>query len=429
MSIVVQSIQNISVAQNADNDSINLFKQFDDPFTTGLVAQFKLYDSSLDGGVSRVVLFDQPGKGAPLTVRNFRNYVNDRDYKNTIIHRSVPDFVVQGGGFVVDGVEEAIAQGDPSKAVSTVRADDPVKNEFSPRRSNVRGTIAMAKLGDDPNSATNQWFFNLVNNSGNLDEQNGGFTVFGKVMSEKDFNPIEAIAQLPIFDARGVFNEGAFDSTPFIDPPQNAEDLKDSNFVRYRSITVDKVDELKFKITRNSNPDLVDARISGTGKLILDYGRNQSGRARITVQATNLLGEKARDTFRVRVQDGRARSLDEITGGALEGDDTVVGTAGDDDLKGRGGDDILEGGLGNDTITTGSGQDMIRLSPQDGMDVVTDFRDGRDRLQLPGSLSFSDLSITKQGAHTLILAGPSALVRLDNIDASSITQADISFLA
>ena len=103
---------------------------------------------------------------APLTVQNFLNYVNKGAYNNSFFHRSVANFVVQGGGFQwVNGAAQAI----PS--------DKPVKNEYS--ASNIRGTLAMAKVGGDPDSATNQWFFNTINNASNLNNNNGGFTVFG----------------------------------------------------------------------------------------------------------------------------------------------------------------------------------------------------------------------------------------------------------
>ncbi|MFO0897506.1 MAG: Ig-like domain-containing protein [Pirellulales bacterium] len=132
-----------------------------------------------------VELYDQQ---APLTVQNFLNYVRDNDYDGSIFHRSVPGFVVQGGGFKTD--------------FSSVPADPAVQNE--PGISNTRGTIAMAKLGGNPNSATNQWFFNLADNSSNLDNQNGGFTVFGKVLGN-GMQIVDAIAALPTTNRGGAF--------------------------------------------------------------------------------------------------------------------------------------------------------------------------------------------------------------------------------
>jgi len=141
-------------------------------------------------GVVEVDLFEET---TPLTVANFLQYVNDGDYENSFIHRSVPGFIVQGGGFTfLNGT------------VTPVPADPPVINE--PALSNIRGTIAMAKQPDDPNSATSQWFFNLADNSDELDNQNGGFTVFGQVVGD-GMAIIDQIADLDIWNAGAPFNE------------------------------------------------------------------------------------------------------------------------------------------------------------------------------------------------------------------------------
>jgi|GEM_PF-1748805 len=120
---------------------------------------------------------------APITTENFLQYVEDDFYDGTIFHRVVPDFVVQGGGFLPgmtmqDGIR------------------DPIMNEFSADRSNLRGTVAMAKLGGDPDSATSQFFFNLDDNSENLDNQNGGFTVFAEVVEGLDV--VDAISEVDL---------------------------------------------------------------------------------------------------------------------------------------------------------------------------------------------------------------------------------------
>ena len=94
---------------------------------------------------------------------NFLRYINEERYNGTIIHRSLPGFVVQGGGFTVPTAND--------QSPTPVPTFTSVVNE--PGNSNVRGTLAMAKLPNNPNSATNQWFVNVGNNSANLDGQNG----------------------------------------------------------------------------------------------------------------------------------------------------------------------------------------------------------------------------------------------------------------
>jgi len=132
--------------------------------------------------------------GTPKTVANFLSYVNNGDYSNIIIHRTVPTFIVQGGGFAYNGGWPAV-----SIFKSPAVANEPVY-------ANVRGTIAMAKLGGNANSATNQWFINLADNRSNLDNQNGGFTVFGEVTGT-GMTVIDQIAAISRYNLGGAFAE------------------------------------------------------------------------------------------------------------------------------------------------------------------------------------------------------------------------------
>lgn len=125
---------------------------------------------------------------APNTVANFLRYVNRGAYDTSFIHRSAPNFVIQGGGYT-------FANGNPV----AIPQDPPVANEF--HVSNKRGTLAMARLPGDPNSATNQWFFNeLDSNAANLDIQDGGFTVFGRIINSAGLATMDAIAAVPIYN-------------------------------------------------------------------------------------------------------------------------------------------------------------------------------------------------------------------------------------
>ncbi len=129
---------------------------------------------------------------APNTVTNFLRYADrsPNGYNGTFIHRLVPNFIAQGGGFITSTFVDT----GTSVNATHIPTDPPVANEF--HLSNIRGTLAMAKLGTDPNSATSEWFFNLIDNSANLDNTNGGFTVFGRVIGN-GMSVVDAIAALP----------------------------------------------------------------------------------------------------------------------------------------------------------------------------------------------------------------------------------------
>lgn len=142
---------------------------------------------------------------APKTVMNFLRYAGRGDYSiNGIIYRSVPGFVIQTGGYSYSNLT---VFNQPYVYYFHVPKDPPVQNEFS--LSNTLGTIAMAKLPGNPNSATSDWFINLADNSANLDYQNGGFTVFGNVIdtsSDPGMSVVNAIANLSTINASSTGN-------------------------------------------------------------------------------------------------------------------------------------------------------------------------------------------------------------------------------
>jgi len=109
---------------------------------------------------------------APITVTNFLKYVDEGFYDNLIFHRVIPRFMIQGGGFDADMREKS--EGQKGK----------IRNESTNGLSNLPGTIAMART-PDPNSAQNQFFINLEDNS-RLDHAGGGYAVFGKVIDGMD---------------------------------------------------------------------------------------------------------------------------------------------------------------------------------------------------------------------------------------------------
>ena len=110
---------------------------------------------------------------APKSVETFVQYVNDKHYNGTIFHRVISGFMIQGGGFTSDMNQKA------TRAPIPLEANNGLKND--------RGTIAMARTGN-PNSATSQFFINVVdNNMLNAPQPDGyGYAVFGKVISGMD---------------------------------------------------------------------------------------------------------------------------------------------------------------------------------------------------------------------------------------------------
>ncbi|MGL6160797.1 peptidylprolyl isomerase [Microbulbifer sp.] len=129
---------------------------------------------------------------APATVENFLAYVDSGFYNGVIFHRVIPGFMVQTGGMTFDFQKK--------------ETREPVANESANGLKNLRGTVAMARL-NDPDSATAQFFINLVNN-GHLDAQKDkpGYTVFGKVV--KGMGVVDKIVAEP----RGLYR--AFPAAP-----------------------------------------------------------------------------------------------------------------------------------------------------------------------------------------------------------------------
>lgn len=131
-----------------------------------------------------VVTLELYPEKAPKTVENFVQYATDGFYKNTIFHRVIPNFMIQGGGF------------DPTYTQKPTR--QPIKNEAANNLKNKTGTIAMARTSD-PHSATAQFFINVADNDF-LDytaptQRGFGYTVFGKVIDGMDI--VNQIASTP----------------------------------------------------------------------------------------------------------------------------------------------------------------------------------------------------------------------------------------
>ena len=146
-------------------------------------------------GSFRVQLFD---KQAPLSAENFLRYVDEGYFDGTIFHRVIAGFMIQGGGLTAD--------------LKDKKGHEPIKNEATNGLKNKRGTLAMART-NDINSATAQFFVNLVDNDflDHSGPSNYGYAVFGKVTSGMDV--IDQIAKVSTTTRSGHQNVPAADVT------------------------------------------------------------------------------------------------------------------------------------------------------------------------------------------------------------------------
>jgi peptidyl-prolyl cis-trans isomerase A (cyclophilin A) len=152
-------------------------------------------------------------RNTPNTKANFQHYANEGAWDGTVFHRSVRTSaggidIIQGGGFNVGG----------DNKVHVIHQETGIGLELA--NSNVRGTIAMARTSD-PNSNTNQWFFNVQDNTV-LDTTGGGYTAFGAVLDQESLNTMDALAAMPTatvpaYTADAPYNGASFDDVPIID--------------------------------------------------------------------------------------------------------------------------------------------------------------------------------------------------------------------
>jgi cyclophilin family peptidyl-prolyl cis-trans isomerase len=140
-------------------------------------------------GNFKIELFEDK---APVTVKNFLQYVNDKHYDGTVFHRVISDFMIQGGGF------------EPGMKEKKTR--DPIKNESSNGLSNLKYTVSMARTSE-PNSATAQFYVNVKDNTF-LDKAKArdgvGYCVFGRVIDGTDV--VDKIKAVETGNAKGFEN-------------------------------------------------------------------------------------------------------------------------------------------------------------------------------------------------------------------------------
>lgn len=186
-------------------------------------------------GKIEVNLFD---KATPKTVANFLSYVEDGSYNETIIHHSIDNYIVQGGGYQFDG-----------EKLKHIKSKGYVQNE--PVYANVKGTIAMAKPLSSHHRATSQWFFNMKDNQAYLDYRKHGYTVFGQVTT--GFDVLEKIQKL--HHCRDIPYDG-YTKAQCADPNvlPSAEDFVSVINIDIKDSTPDTARELKPVKARTTDP-------------------------------------------------------------------------------------------------------------------------------------------------------------------------------
>ncbi len=327
--VLINRIQNVSIEVEDEDLLIDLKEHF----YVNPIVEYKTV-----GGSFKVELL---GLDAPITVANFLNITDEGSYDNTIFHRSVTDSsngfdfsIIQGGGF------KATIPIESSPDVSTIF------NEFW--NSNIRGTIAMAKTSVGPDSATNQWFFNLADNSWNLDFQNGGFTVFGRVIDEslvayENASWAEGEVGLTVVDGLSTIPKynlgGGFESVPLLNLDTN-NDLALEHLVTVDSIT--RIDgfssspsseyELSISVSSSNSALVVASEIDGV--LQMELVGSGTGESDVEVIVADQFGNVARDTFRVTVITGALSIVNNPVGRAARvGEDVNLIVRASSDLE------------------------------------------------------------------------------------------------
>ncbi|MDQ6809227.1 MAG: peptidylprolyl isomerase [Verrucomicrobiota bacterium] len=302
---VANQVSDFTAYAGAPARNIDLLTAFTDPDATSAVRM-----QTILGNID-VILY---GKQTPITVANFLRYVDEGRYfiydktlnkaAPSVIHRSVYDpglkrpFVIQGGAYfgLVSPSDKTSWQNFTLDSVGFTLP--PIVNEAG-AFSNVTGTIAMARVSGNEDSATSQWFINMGDNSGApyfLDTAEGGYAVFGRLVGNS-LSVAYAISSLPRYDFSSydpaLTSIPLRDYTPGTTTPNPVSVPK--NLVTISSIA--RLSPMTFTAS-SSNPAVADVTLSGTQLLV---NSKTVGTARITVTATDLDGAAVTQQFNVTV--------------------------------------------------------------------------------------------------------------------------------
>ncbi len=289
-------------------------------------------------------------KSTPITTNNFLQYVNDKSYNQTLIHRLVKNKIIQGGGYTLPNLPSNIIGGYPLR----VNSKGEIINE--PINSNMMGTIAMAKISGRPNSATSEWFINLSDNT-NFDSQNGGFTVFGHLLGDSIRNPL-------LLNNQSIYNVNYTDiglnlsSLPLVNIKDNI--IKTNNYFHIKEIN-----------TISQRPNEIKNKFN------------------VIITASDSDGNESNQYVIVNVKDIQGEILV-----GINGKDTLNGGLGNDSFQGNSGNDMIDGGADYDIATYSGNFSDYTFTIANKIVTVTDNRsstnDGIDTLSNIEKLAFAD---------------------------------------
>jgi peptidyl-prolyl cis-trans isomerase A (cyclophilin A) len=295
---VTHTINNVTVVTGS-SQQINLAAHFGSADITTSLVTMNITANGQKMPLNITLLDAQ----TPQTVSNFYDYINSGRYNDSIFSRLVTGFVLQGGGATFSG-------SNPNGKLTSIPLFPSVANEFGV--SNTKGTIAMAQSGGNINSATDQFFFNLVNNTqgavapaGNLDVQK--FAVFGTLLGATDLQTLATLAATPNQNMSASPVASKLPTVGLQNVPLNnysagaanfPKQTTAANYVLLKNFTVNRPDFLTYSVVSNSNPDAVKATIINERLTVTGVG---SGSSTITVQATDQFGKSVQTSFTVTV--------------------------------------------------------------------------------------------------------------------------------
>jgi cyclophilin family peptidyl-prolyl cis-trans isomerase len=364
---LVANIPDQSISSGTLPASLSLGAYFNDPQVTGTAIVLQTQEGAIP-----IVLTDS---ATPKTVANFLHYVNSGEYANTVFHRAVSGYILQGGGYLTNGSHiQQFATVPDESATETLK--------------NTTATIAMALPQTGPGNATSEWFINL-NNNPQLDETNrsasdytgGPFTAFGMVIYN-GMSVVNSISHLALVNAN--VESGAWTTLPVL-PNYTGPSTATAAVPAADLVTINPQiipGGLTYTVI-SSNPDLVSGVIANNN-LTVTPGTG-SGSATLTVTATDMGGGTATSTFAVHV----VNTTPNVTIGA-GGAKSVAYT----DSNGAHAVITLKGA--GSAIVTFSGSNFVQMTTRTGV-TMTGSGLGISSIAINGTGGGSSLLITSSG--------------------------------